>query len=191
MPRNRRPQDREQKREEIVAAARQLFVEEGYDATSMSRIATAVGVTTNTIYWYFDDKDDVLIAVLNAVVADALAAYDTIATQALVDRLMWLVERLQESRRLVTAVHARVALSPALDAWHTRFHESTEQLFREALQRTGTPVVDLDAEIRIGVFVVEGLLTHELDAAQSEAICRALAAHWPPDASTVAGVAGA
>ena len=57
MPRNRRPQDREEKRAEIVTAAAGLFTEAGYDATSMAKVAASAGVTTNTIYWYFKDKD--------------------------------------------------------------------------------------------------------------------------------------
>ena len=73
MPRNRRPQDREEKRAEIVVAARRLFVEEGYDAASMTRIARDAGVVSNTLYWYFQDKDSILIAVLDAVLADLMA----------------------------------------------------------------------------------------------------------------------
>ncbi|WP_139101906.1 TetR family transcriptional regulator, partial [Acinetobacter baumannii] len=39
MARNKRVQDREEKQEEIIHAARDLFLNEGYDATSMNRIA--------------------------------------------------------------------------------------------------------------------------------------------------------
>ncbi|SLI15652.1 transcriptional regulator [Mycobacteroides abscessus subsp. abscessus] len=48
MPRNRRPRDREEKRAEIVAAARRLFTEQGYDAVPVSRIAQDAGVVSNT-----------------------------------------------------------------------------------------------------------------------------------------------
>ncbi|WP_155771679.1 helix-turn-helix domain-containing protein, partial [Mycobacterium asiaticum] len=70
MARNKRPQAADEKRAEIVAAARRLFIDAGYDATSMSRLAKEAGVAPNTIYWYFGDKDDVLIAVLDSVMAD-------------------------------------------------------------------------------------------------------------------------
>ena len=72
MPRNRRPQDREEKRGEIVAAATRLFVEEGYDSTTVARIGREAGVTSNTVYWYFKDKDEVLVAVLDALFAQFL-----------------------------------------------------------------------------------------------------------------------
>jgi AcrR family transcriptional regulator len=41
----------------------------------MGRLATAAGVAANTIYWYFADKDDVLVATLNDVMADAWKQY--------------------------------------------------------------------------------------------------------------------
>jgi len=75
MARTKREQDREAKREEIVAAARALFVGEGYEATSMSRLAAAAGVAPNTIYWYFPDKDEVLVAVLDAEFSARAAEY--------------------------------------------------------------------------------------------------------------------
>src|SRR5919199_2812263 len=62
VPQNRRPMPKEQKRDELIAAAAELFVAEGYEAASMNRIARAAGVTHNTLYWYFGDKDELLVA---------------------------------------------------------------------------------------------------------------------------------
>ena len=49
VPANRRPVDREAKRDEIVQAAARLFTEAGFDATPMTQLAAAAGVTTNTV----------------------------------------------------------------------------------------------------------------------------------------------
>ncbi|PQP53755.1 TetR/AcrR family transcriptional regulator, partial [Mycolicibacterium austroafricanum] len=81
MPRNKRPQPPQEKRAEIVTAARELFVDAGYDATPMGRLAAAAGVAANTIYWYFEDKDAVLIAVLDEVMTDAWAQYQSVAAE--------------------------------------------------------------------------------------------------------------
>jgi AcrR family transcriptional regulator len=80
MARNKRPQSADEKRAEIVAPARQLFIDAGYDATSMSRLAKEPGVAPNTIYWYFGDKDDVLIAVLTAAMEDVWPQYQDVAS---------------------------------------------------------------------------------------------------------------
>jgi len=178
MPANKRQQDREEKRAELLAEARRLFIGDGYEATSMAALAKAAGVAGNTIYWYFTDKDDVLVAVLNAVLSDVLAEYEEVATAPLEDQLGWVVQQLQQMHRLVNTVHARAAHSPAVDAWHNGFHTLAEGLFRTTLERVGVDGADVEAEIKIGVFAIEGLLSHGLDDAQQQAICRRLARQW-------------
>jgi AcrR family transcriptional regulator len=44
----------------ILAAARTLFVERGYRATSMQAIADEVGITKAALYYHFAAKDDIL-----------------------------------------------------------------------------------------------------------------------------------
>jgi len=180
MPRNKRPQAPEEKRGEIVAAARELFIDAGYDATSMGRLATAAGVAANTIYWYFDDKDDVLIAVLNDVMAEAWTQYQSVAAESLSGRLLWVVRQLQQMSRLVSTVHARAERSPAITQWHNNFHFFTGGLLRSELEKAGTPATILDAEVMIGTFAVEGLLMHPLSEDQQRAICDTLAQRWIP-----------
>lgn len=47
-------------RQQIMDAARELFVNEGYDHVSMRKIAAKIGYSPTTIYLYFDDKNDLL-----------------------------------------------------------------------------------------------------------------------------------
>ncbi|ABK69862.1 TetR/AcrR family transcriptional regulator [Mycolicibacterium smegmatis] len=172
----KRPQAAAEKRAEIVAAARRLFIDAGYDATPMSRLAKEAGVAPNTIYWYFPDKDEVLIAVLEAVMADVWPQYEEIASQPIAARLLWIVGKLTEMSRLVTTVHARVEHSAAVAEWHQNFHTITGSLLQFELQAAGVPAPD--AEVMIGVFTVEGLLMHDHDEAQQRAIIDALASRW-------------
>lgn len=144
----------------------------------MAALATAAGVAGNTIYWYFADKDDVLLAVLDAVLNDVLADYHEVASAPLADQLTWVVGQLQQMHRLVSTVHTRAAHSPAIDAWHTGFHAITEGMFRATLEEAGVEREGLDAEVKIGVFAVEGLLSHGLDDVQQQAICKRLAEQW-------------
>lgn len=51
-------------RERLVAAARQLFGEKGYAATSTEEVVAAAGITRGVLYYQFKDKEDLFRAVL-------------------------------------------------------------------------------------------------------------------------------
>ena len=55
---------RDLKRETILAIAQQVFLEEGYAATSMSTIAARVGGSKGTLYNYFRSKAELFVAVI-------------------------------------------------------------------------------------------------------------------------------
>lgn len=51
-------------RERIVEAADDLFYRQGYEKTSFSDIADAVGITRGNFYYHFKTKDEILNAVI-------------------------------------------------------------------------------------------------------------------------------
>lgn len=170
----KRNQDKEDKRQEIVAAARALFIEEGYESTSMSRLAAAAGVAPNTIYWYFQDKDEVLVAVLDAEFSANAQAYLLMSESDPVDRLLWVAKQLARVNRLVSTVHSRLDKSPTILAWHDEFHALSESMLRHELQQAGVAADKLEARVKISVFAIEGLLTHSIADDETRAICAAL-----------------
>jgi len=60
--RERRDREREQLRRKILAAARELFAERGYEAVTMRKIAERIEYSPTAIYLHFADKLDVLRA---------------------------------------------------------------------------------------------------------------------------------
>ena len=56
----RREREKVALREEILDAARDLFIKEGYESLSMRRIAEKIEYSPTTIYLYFRDKDDLI-----------------------------------------------------------------------------------------------------------------------------------
>ncbi len=175
MARNRRPQPKAEKRAELVAVARELFLEEGYEATSVSRVAKGASVAPNTVYWYFEDKDALFIAVLDELFAEDLAAYAEVEGAPLAEQAFWLVGRLRRVRGLVATVHARVRVSPAIAAWHDRLHATIDAVIAHQLPGPVDPGV-LAVESTIASFTVEGLITHDVPDDEARPVCDALAA---------------
>jgi AcrR family transcriptional regulator len=56
----RRLREKESLRQEILDAARELFVEEGFESVSMRRIAEKIEYSPTTIYLHFKDKAELL-----------------------------------------------------------------------------------------------------------------------------------
>lgn len=56
----RRAREKKELRQEILDAARDLFVREGFENVSMRKIADKIEYSPTTIYLYFHDKSDLL-----------------------------------------------------------------------------------------------------------------------------------
>ena len=57
--------DPETRRKEFIAAARQLFIEKGFDQTSVSDITNKVGMSHGSFFYYFKSKKGVMEEVIN------------------------------------------------------------------------------------------------------------------------------
>ncbi len=177
MPVNRRTEPEAEKRAQLIAAARELFIRHGYEATPMTRIAQSAGVAPNTIYWYFKDKDELLIAVLDELFEEHLRQFLPMLVRPLQEQLLWLVARLRTVSRLMATVHNRCSESEAIQAWHSGFHRRVEQLFGAQLP-PHLPRQSIASELRIAAYTIEGLVTHDVAESDSRQTCEALASRW-------------
>ncbi len=59
----KRAKYKEEFRREILDAARELFINDGYEKFSMRRLAEKIEYSATTIYLYFRNKDDLLFAI--------------------------------------------------------------------------------------------------------------------------------
>jgi len=69
-------------RETLAEAACELFLEQGYDATSIVDITRRAGVSRSSFFNYFASKSDVLWSGLDARIADASVALAALGTDA-------------------------------------------------------------------------------------------------------------
>lgn len=56
----RKTREKQELKQQILDAARELFVREGYENVSMRKIAEKIEYSPATIYTYFQDKDEIL-----------------------------------------------------------------------------------------------------------------------------------
>lgn len=85
----RRAKQRTDTRERILAAARQLFVAQGFEAVSMRKIAAAIDYTPAAIYTHFADKTALMMALGDSdfrLLRESMREVDSIADP--VDRLL-------------------------------------------------------------------------------------------------------
>ncbi len=66
-------------RTRILDTAAVLFLQQGYDATSLRHIADAVGMKAGSLYYHFDSKEELLTEILRRGIAVMETAFDEAA----------------------------------------------------------------------------------------------------------------
>jgi AcrR family transcriptional regulator len=75
----KRPEDR---RLDIIRAAKNLFQAQEYEKTTMQQVMDHLGIAKGTIYHYFSSKEELLEAVIDDIVQNSLIAMRKIAADA-------------------------------------------------------------------------------------------------------------
>lgn len=107
-------------RDEVLAAARQLFTERGYHHVSVPEIAKAAGVTHGALYHHFTNKQALFRAVFEQVEHEL---NDAVIVAALAEPTAW-GSFVAGTRRVLDAMgdptYSQVALTdaPSVFGWH-------------------------------------------------------------------------
>jgi AcrR family transcriptional regulator len=154
-------------RERLLAAAVEVFVEQGYEGARLQDIARAAGLTTGAVYANFRGKSELLFAAIGAradLEMDALlAATETHDPRALLEVLG---DRLVAARRqpplLVDAI-AAARRDPALAAALRERLDARVDLLTEIVERAKSagsldPALDADVFARFGLTLAMGAL---------------------------------
>ena len=57
----------EERKHEILDIAKELFIEKGYENTSIINILEKVGIAKGTLYYYFTSKEEILDAIIDRI----------------------------------------------------------------------------------------------------------------------------
>ena len=128
--------DGEERRKEILLTARKLFIQKGYDQTSVNDILKIVDIAKGTFYYYFASKEEVLQAIIMEIVNEGVVRAERILQDISVPIL----------NRITMAVMAQ---NPEFEGAHIIAEElhkvenaKLEQLYRKTMLKKMTAVLE-------------------------------------------------
>ncbi|QEV21357.1 TetR/AcrR family transcriptional regulator [Streptomyces alboniger] len=67
-----------ERRHELLGIAADVFAEQGYNATTVRKIADAAGMLAGSLYYHFDSKESMLEEILRTFLTELWDGYDTV-----------------------------------------------------------------------------------------------------------------
>jgi AcrR family transcriptional regulator len=136
-------------RDRILGVALDLFTEQGFDGTSLREIAERLNVTKAALYYHFESKDDILLALHMRLHEFGREALLKMAEQEPVTLKQWgelldeVVDAMLAQRKLFL-MHERnqAALEKLHRAEHDAEHEDLQNQFRLVLADTRISLED-------------------------------------------------
>lgn len=118
MPKNSQEVPHAERRAKVLDEAVRQFAEGGYRATSVKAIASALGLSSAAVHWYFPTKDDLFAEVLTSMFHAATTRATTDAASSGDPRaeLISVLAELDPYKFLVREAYERLNSSPTLHA---------------------------------------------------------------------------
>jgi AcrR family transcriptional regulator len=168
-------------RERIQAAALQLFIEQGFTATSLQQVADRVGVTKAALYYHFPSKADLARSLflpwkedLDRYLDDAEAHPDRPPRELISDAFDVLVRH----RDAFIAMMADGSILTHIDlvAWTKEWAERLQRLFLgpEATMYERTRVSVAFGGLNDAIFLLGDAPLEEVKPAAIDAVCAAI-----------------
>jgi AcrR family transcriptional regulator len=155
-----RERKRQQTRERLTRAAMALFLERGFEATTLDDIAAAAGISRRSFFHYFDSKEDVVFAwheeITVALVAAIAARPASESMLAAAENAIAAMARQIEPAEAIAMARLKRD-NPALQARDQVKYEQLERALAEALaKRAGHKAEKLGA--RLAAMIATGAM---------------------------------
>ncbi|NTV77576.1 MAG: TetR/AcrR family transcriptional regulator [Clostridiales bacterium] len=125
----------EVRKQEILVAARELFVKKGYDQTSVNDILKVVDIAKGTFYYYFSSKEEVLEAIILNIVEEGARRAEVI----LEDKSIPLVSRIMMA--IMAQTPEFEGSQEIKEELHKVENAKLEQLYLKEMLKRMTPVL--------------------------------------------------
>jgi len=144
---------RDEKVRQIMDGARKVFLNEGFDGASMNDIARVAGVSKGTIYFHFESKEALFVAMIRedkrAQIEQncQLDEHNPDIAEAMVDFACALVRAMTDPGSL-SQVRTVVAIAPKFPSLGRAFYEAGPQYGRDRISAW------LKTKVEAGVFAI-------------------------------------
>lgn len=115
----------EERRRELIDVAEQLFIAQGYEQTSISDIVREVNVSQGAFYYYFESKEDVLVAVIEKKIALMENDFQQIADRSDLD----------EAAKLNSMINSFISISTSEKTIHGYIHQAKNAALHRKLMK--------------------------------------------------------
>lgn len=135
-------------RDRILEVALDLFIEQGFDKTSLREIAERLGISKAALYYHFAGKDDILLALHFRLHEFGRRAFERLGqTPAGAESWGRLLDQMIDAmlaNRKIFAVHERnrAAFEQLHREGHDEAHDDLQEQFRRVLGDEGVPLRD-------------------------------------------------
>ena len=136
----------EERKAQILEAAKETFTERGFHKTRMSDIAEASGLSKGALYWYFDSKDAIILSLLEKVFEPELRNLKTLLVddRSAEERLLIYIERTAEDigrmlkwmplvYEFLVLAFRRDIIKKSISSYYQRNMELLEELIRQGI----------------------------------------------------------
>ncbi len=200
-PRRTRADGRDS-RERILRAAAQIAGERGYEGTSINLVSTRSGLPKSSIYWHFENKDDLIAAVIEDSYhrwSESLTRSESSADESRIGHSMAMLQQFPDFIRL--GLLLVLEQQPTEPTARTRFVEiraEVQDRFARFLKQTNPELTNADVEWlkRLAMVLTDGhfvaidcgeLTVDECVSSVSEAFSTALASRLSGQESPTPG----
>jgi len=161
---------------QILDTAQGLFIRHGYQGLSMRQIAEAVGVTKAALYYYFKDKEQLFLAVMQRYLdgietqIDQIIAEQPDARTRIRQFVKALLDQGGEGNALIRLAGqdipglSQVSQTQIKDTLQTSFVRKIRVILADGMQHGELRQIDPE----IATWLLIGMLYHFLPSAQSE-----------------------
>lgn len=172
-----RPDVSEQRRSQILQAASRVFARRGFQETRMDDIVSESGLSKGALYWYFESKDDIIIAIVESTLDRELAHIQALvddprpARERLMDFVEFMLVDFQNLDELLPMVFEIVALAirkvsvrPMIESYFRSTMDSLVPIIEQGIEAGEFRPVDAQAAaIAVGAQIEGTILLQVYD----------------------------